>query len=74
MSLLNEIEMIEAEISAANLKLVRLFKRLNLQELRKQAQIRGVLEVEDKDCDQLVEAIFERRGERAKQTAYYCGN
>ena len=45
----------------------------SIEELRKQAQLRGVLNVQLMNRDELVTAIFERRGEREKVLARFLG-
>ncbi len=71
--IIRQIESLEESTAAANLELIKAFKSLDLDELRKEAQLRGVTEVWEKDQDSLVEAIFERKGERLKQVARFCG-
>lgn len=70
---LSKIQDLEAQLTDLTHQLIVEFKKLEIEELRKQAQLRGVLNVELMNRDELVVAIFERRGEREKVLSRFLG-
>jgi len=70
---LSKIQDLEAQLTGLTHQLIVEFKNLEIEELRKQAQLRGVLNVQLMDRSELVTAIFERRGEREKVLARFLG-
>lgn len=70
---LSKIQDLEAQLTDLTHQLIVEFKKLEIEELHKQAQLRGVLNVELMNRDELVVAIFERRGEREKVLARFLG-
>jgi len=70
---LSKIQDLEAQLTDLTHQLIVEFKNLEIEELRKQAQLRGVLNVQLMDRSELVVAIFERRGEREKVLARFLG-
>lgn len=69
----SKIQDLEAQLTDLTHQLIVEFKELEIEELRKQAQLRGVLNVELMNRSELVAAIFERRGEREKVLARFLG-
>lgn len=57
---LSKIQDLEAQLTDLTHQLIVEFKNLEIEELRKQAQLRGVLNVQLMDRSELVTAIFER--------------